>query len=105
MAKDKGQCIGYAGNFQDAVCPSSLTGYTWWVYLENRKRWDTALKGIAVRCVSDNDQKIINRPLNFGPTKEVGKSSNDIPLLISSSNANAPPVFRPRTKYQGPGIA
>ena len=44
-------------------------------------------------------------PLKFSPTKKVGKSSNDIPLMISSSNTNTPPVFRPRAKYQGPGIA
>ena len=102
--KYKGQCIGYACNFQDAVCPSSLTGYTWWVYLQTRKKWDTALKGIAVRCVSKR-KKITNRPLNFGPTKEFGKFTNDIPLMISSSNTNAPEVFRPRTTYKGPGIA
>ena len=67
-----------------------------------KKKWDTALKRIAVRCVS---KKITNRPLNFGPTKEFGKFTNDIPLMISSSNTNAPEVFRPRTTYKGPGIA
>ena len=99
--RDKGRCVGEAFNFQDKVCPPSITGYTWWVYLDNLKRFDTALKGIAVRCVTDDYQKTTSGHLNFVAAKEVGRSSNSIPSMILG-NVNAPPVFGTRATYQGP---
>ena len=59
-------CIGFATNFQDAVCPQSLTGYSWWMHgAEYVPKWTKALKGLAIRCVSDDDQKSTNGPENF----------------------------------------
>ena len=78
LTGDKGECRGWGANFQDATCPPSLTGFTWWVYRTDLKGWYVGLEGLAVRCVSNDDQKTTNGPLNFVPTKEVGRSISGI---------------------------
>ena len=83
---EKGQCIGYGVNLQDAVCPQSLSGYTWWLYYGSKHGgWHMPVKGLAVRCVSNDDQKTTNGPkltsrpdIKFVPAQKFSETTASI---------------------------
>ena len=82
QTNEKGQCRGFGANFQEAVCPQSLSGYTWWLYY-GKPGWLAPGKGLAVRCVSDGP-KLTSRPdIKFVPTQKFNSTtaSNAIPSI------------------------